>query len=240
MSADPRFQSAGASLDAIREAAEAQPVAVTTIIVGGAPLVGAALACLLDRSGVFEIVAFADGEEEAARYANGHKPQLALIGPYVANGAILVGGHGYGGLVTAIKDASEETRVCMVVDVDAGVDAMVAGLDAGAHGLVAVDSSPSDFIRAALDVANEKIHIPAALAMQLVSSRHDQNGSLLSPRETEVVRHIALGYTNTEIANLLFLSVRTIESHRANIASKLGSTSRSELVRWAIDNRLLS
>jgi len=76
--------------------------------------------------------------------------------------------------------------------------------------------------------------------MQLVSSRHDQNGSALSPRETEVVRHIALGYTNTEIANLLFLSVRTIESHRANIASKLGSTSRSELVRWAIDNRLLS
>ena len=240
MSADATFRSAGASLDAIREAAAAQPVAVTTMIVGGAPLVGAALACLLDRSGGFEIVAFADGEEEAARYANGHKPQLALIGPYVANGAVSAGAHGYGRLVTAIKDASEETRVCMLVDHDAGVDAIVAGIDAGAHGIVAVDSSPADFIQAALDVANQKVHIPAALTVQLVSSRRDHSDSVLSPRETEVVRHIALGYTNTEIADLLFLSVRTIESHRANIASKLGSNSRSELVRWAIDNRLVS
>ena len=105
------------------------------MIVDGAPLVGAALACLLDRSGGFEIVAFADGEEEAARYANGHKPQLALIGPYVANGAVSAGAHGHGRLVTAIKDASEETRVCMLVDHDAGADAMVAGIFAGAHGI---------------------------------------------------------------------------------------------------------
>lgn len=61
----------------------------------------------------------------------------------------------------------------------------------------------------------------------------------LTDREVEVLRLIALGHTNGEIAEQLFLSVRTVESHRAHIQQKLGLTSRAELVRHALDTGLM-
>jgi two-component system response regulator NreC len=61
----------------------------------------------------------------------------------------------------------------------------------------------------------------------------------LSERELEVLRLIALGHTNNEIAQQLFLSVRTVETHRAHIQQKLGVSTRAELVRYALDNDLI-
>ena len=61
----------------------------------------------------------------------------------------------------------------------------------------------------------------------------------LTPRELEVLRLIALGHTNAEIAGELFLSVRTIETHRANLQAKLGVSGRAELVRCALERELI-
>jgi two-component system response regulator NreC len=61
----------------------------------------------------------------------------------------------------------------------------------------------------------------------------------LSDREIEVLRLIALGHTNSEIAQQLFLSVRTVESHRAHIQQKLGLSTRADLVKYALENKLL-
>jgi DNA-binding CsgD family transcriptional regulator len=61
----------------------------------------------------------------------------------------------------------------------------------------------------------------------------------LTGREIEVLRMIALGFTNREIAEALYLSVRTIESHRAGVQRKLGTSNRAELVRYAIDQGLV-
>ena len=62
---------------------------------------------------------------------------------------------------------------------------------------------------------------------------------MLSEREVEVLRLIALGHTNAEIAGQLHLSVRTVEAHRAHIQRKLGRTTRAELVRYALDRGLV-
>jgi DNA-binding NarL/FixJ family response regulator len=62
---------------------------------------------------------------------------------------------------------------------------------------------------------------------------------MLTPRETDVLRLIASGYTNRQIAEELQLSVRTVETHRANIMGKLGLRTRAELERWATENRLV-
>ena len=62
----------------------------------------------------------------------------------------------------------------------------------------------------------------------------------LSERELEVLRLIALGHTNAEIGEQLFLSVRTVETHRAHVQQKLGRTTRAELVRYALDHGLLN
>ena len=61
----------------------------------------------------------------------------------------------------------------------------------------------------------------------------------LSDREVEVLKMIALGHTNAEIAEQLYLSVRTVETHRAHIQQKLQLASRSELVRYALDHGLV-
>ena len=64
-------------------------------------------------------------------------------------------------------------------------------------------------------------------------------GGLLSPREIEIVRLIALGHTSVEIAAMLRLSRRTVETHRARILHKLELRTRAELVRFALDRRLI-
>ena len=68
--------------------------------------------------------------------------------------------------------------------------------------------------------------------------RRDVDG--LTPRERDVVRLVALGHTNREIADQLVLSVRTIETHRARIQARLQVSNRAELVRWALDRDLLA
>ncbi len=62
----------------------------------------------------------------------------------------------------------------------------------------------------------------------------------LSEREREVLRLLALGHTNQELASMLFISVRTAETHRAHIMQKLGLRSRADLVRYALDNKLIA
>ncbi|HZN89633.1 MAG TPA: response regulator transcription factor [Thermoleophilaceae bacterium] len=75
------------------------------------------------------------------------------------------------------------------------------------------------------------------MAAQDFERRRDQNG--LTGRERDVVRLVALGHTNTEVADRLTLSVRTIETHRARIQRRLGLSTRAELVRWALDHGML-
>jgi len=65
------------------------------------------------------------------------------------------------------------------------------------------------------------------------------DGKGLTPRELEILRLIALGHTNAQIAADLFLSVRTVETHRANLQSKLGVSGRAELVRCALERELI-
>ena len=186
---------------------EPEPVAITTLMVGGAPLVRAALASLLNQSGAFEVVASASDTEEALRYANGHKPSLAIVGPYVAGVKQLGRSAGHEELVAAIRTVSKDTRVCMVVDDDHGVNEMSSGLDAGAHGVVSVDASPDGFVEAAVAIANGSLYLSPALAVRMLSAKREDAQAGLSARETEVLRDIALGHTNTEIAALLHLSV---------------------------------
>jgi two-component system response regulator NreC len=75
------------------------------------------------------------------------------------------------------------------------------------------------------------------VASRAVERRRDGDG--LTPRERDVVRLIALGHTNAEVAERLSVSVRTIETHRHRILRRLGLSGRAQLVRWALDNGML-
>lgn len=113
-------------------------------------------------------------------------------------------------------------------------------LDAGASGYVLKRSAPSELLRALHVVGDGGTYLDPALAGQLVgklvrNAPHAGPAPLLSERESEVVRLVARGYSNKEIAAKLEVSVKTVETYRYRAVEKLGLRSRADLVRYAIE-----
>jgi two-component system response regulator NreC len=110
-------------------------------------------------------------------------------------------------------------------------------LRAGASGYVLKEAPRSELIEAVRAVARGQTYLHPDLAARAVLAGEPAGG--LTPRELEILRLIALGHTNSEIAADLFLSVRTVETHRANLQSKLGVSRRAGLVRCALERELI-
>jgi DNA-binding NarL/FixJ family response regulator len=118
-----------------------------------------------------------------------------------------------------------------------------AAFDAGASGYVLKEAADNDVVAAVREVAGGGRYVDPELGARLVSAESEERRlaeeNPLSERESEVLRLLALGHTNQEIAEQLFISVRTAETHRAHIMQKLRLSSRAELVRHALDRGLL-
>jgi DNA-binding NarL/FixJ family response regulator len=118
-------------------------------------------------------------------------------------------------------------------------------MDAGASGYVLKRSASSELLRAIETVAEGGVHLDSAIAGQLVNRLGQRRAATLptaalSEREQEVMRYVAHGYSNKEIATKLDVSVKTIETYRYRASEKLGLSSRAELVRYAIGQGWLS
>jgi two-component system, NarL family, response regulator NreC len=115
--------------------------------------------------------------------------------------------------------------------------------DAGASGYVLKEAADSEVVAAVREVAGGGRYVDPELGARLVAAesaeRRRAEEDPLSEREGEVLRLLALGHTNQEIAKQLFISVRTAETHRAHIMQKLRLSSRAELVRYALERGLL-
>ncbi len=111
-------------------------------------------------------------------------------------------------------------------------------LDSGARGYLMKDAAHLELIEAVRHAAEGREFLPLGIAVGL-REEGTKEPPVLSPRETEVLRLMALGHTNREIAERLSLSVRTVETHRSHVQQKLGLSSRPELTRYALENRLL-
>ncbi len=116
-----------------------------------------------------------------------------------------------------------------------------AALRAGALGYVLKDAADTELIDAVLLAAEGRTYLNPELGAKLAAEPPDGEArpDNLSPRELEVLKLIALGHTNSEIAASLFLSVRTVESHRAHVQQKISLVTRAELVAYARDHGLL-
>lgn len=112
-------------------------------------------------------------------------------------------------------------------------------LDAGAIGFVLKDKADTELPVAVRRAARGEEFVSTRVAAGLEALRKAVDGEGLSPRETEVLRLIALGFTSAEIADQLHLSRRTVETHRAHILRKLGFTTRAQLVRYALGSQLI-
>jgi DNA-binding NarL/FixJ family response regulator len=115
-------------------------------------------------------------------------------------------------------------------------------LQAGVSGYVLKQSAPDELIRAIRAVVNGGSYLDPAITGKVFTGfverqnklRGDVSGQSLTERESEIFRHIALGYSNQEIAEKLNISVKTVEAHKANCLKKLNMHSRKDIIRYAI------
>ena len=194
-------------------------------------VVRSALRMLLNGEEGIEVVAEAGDARGAIRYAGGHRPDVLILDINMPGGSGLAA-------IPEIRGASPETRIVMLT-MQEETSAAREALQAGVLGYILKEAASDELVKAVRLAAEGKTYLQPELGARLAAEPESASADELSGRELEVLRLIALGHTNNEIAKNLFLSVRTVESHRAHIQQKLGLTSRSELVRYALDRGLI-
>lgn len=163
-------------------------------------------------------------DDEAQRRINGLKPDVLIVGE----------DHDLGALSDTVRILSPDTKIVALAKRSAGPGVWreaVLQTDA----LILDDEHYTRLVSAVQCVGNGDVYVDGDVARAMITLREE---NVLSPREQEVISLLAQGFTNREIGEQLFLSVRTVESHRAQLMNKLGLGSRHELVEFAVENGL--
>ena len=205
---------------------------ITVELSDGHAITRTALAALIAGSDDFEVVATTDSSDSAVRGAAGHHPDVIVYDPPPPLNADSVAR-----VVERLVVASPTSAIMILTESESGMIARAA-LHAGAVAYMLKSDDPEDLLKAIRRAAENRPWISPAIAGAIARLNRDSFNSELTPRQQEVVRSIAWGYTSREIADEMHLSIRTIEAHRAKIFHKLGLASRAELVRFAYDNGL--
>jgi two-component system, NarL family, response regulator NreC len=213
--------------------AERATETITIVLADDHSVVRSGLRMLLEAEPDIEVVAEAGDVDAARRYTLGHKPTVLVLDLNMPGGSSLEA-------IPKIADASPDTSVVVLTMQEDPAFAREA-LRAGARGYVLKHAAGTELVQAIRAAAGGGTWLNPGLGARMAASFDGPVGELadLSEREVEVLRLIALGHTNSEIAQQLCLSVRTIESHRAHIQQKLGVSTRSKLVRYALDHDLI-
>jgi two-component system response regulator NreC len=186
---------------------------------------------MLEREPDIEVVAEAGDADSAARYVSGHHPKVLILDINMPGGSGLAA-------IPSIREQSPDTEIVVLTMQDETAFAREA-LQAGVLGYILKEAASEELVKAVRMAAEGRTYLQPELGARLAAEPDAATPDDLSERELEVLRLIALGHTNNEIAEQLYLSVRTVESHRAHIQQKLAMTTRSELVRYAIDRGLI-
>ena len=188
---------------------------------------------LLEAKSDIEVVAEAGDVDEAKCYTFGYKPTVLVFDLNMPGGSSLEA-------IPKVSETSPDTAVVVLTIQDDPAFAREA-LQAGARGYVLKHAAGTELVQAIRAAAGGGTWLNPDLGARMAATPDGLVGPLaeLSEREIEVMRLIALGHTNNEIAEQLFLSVWTVETHRAHIQQKLGVSTRAELVRYALDHDLI-
>ncbi len=189
------------------------------------------LRLLLEGEEDVDVVAEASDLSTVARQVHGHLPRVLVLDLRLPNGSGVE-------TVRRLRAQVPATEIVVMTMDESPVFAQQA-IDAGAIGFVLKDKADSELLTAIRSATRGDEYVSPRVAAGLDALRRAVGGDGLSPRETEVLRLIALGHTSAEIAAKLHLSRRTVETHRARIHRKLGLTTRAELVRFALRRHLI-
>jgi len=199
----------------------------TVVIADDHTVVRQGLRLLIDNEPGMQVIAEAGTVPDAERMARAHRPTVLVLDLNMPGGSSL----------EAIPRLREHVAVVVLTMQDDPAFARQA-LQAGALGFVLKEAADEELLEAIRLAAAGDTYLNPRLGARIAAAPPADAGPL-SPRERDVLRLIALGHTNTEIAEQLFLSTRTVETHRAHIQRKLDLHTRAELVRYALDRGLL-
>ena len=201
------------------------------LIVDDHSLVRTGIALLIGHQDDMEPVGQAGTAAEAIKLAGELSPDIILLDVTMPGG---------GGLeaLPALATAAPAAKVLML-SMHEDPDYVRAALGAGASGYVLKDAAFEELVDAIRKVADGQAYVAPALGAKLAVHAEPDVDDELSEREREVLGLLARGYTNQEIASRLFVSVRTVESHRAHILVKLRLSTRADLVNYALETGLL-
>jgi len=209
---------------------------IRLLIVDDHQLVRSGLRRLLETEEDFEVEDEGGTAYDAVRLARLHKPDVILLD------VVMPGGNG----LDAIPDILEASPGSNILALSMQDDPSYVrhAFAVGAKGYVLKEAADDELLAAIREVAKGGNYVDhqlgARLAVHDATAVAEKEADPLSEREREVLRLLALGYTNQEISKQLYISVRTAETHRARIMQKLRLTTRAELVRVAIDRGLLA
>ncbi len=208
---------------------------IRVLIVDDHALVRSGLRLLLEAEDDVTVEDEAGNAEDAVRKARLHKPDVVLLD------IVMPGGSGLDA-APAIKEAAPKSRI-LVLSMQDDPSYVRQAFSAGANGYLLKEAADAELVAAVREVAAGGSYVHPTLGARLAAAEADAQARAaadpLSDREREVLRLLALGHTNQEIAKMLYISVRTAETHRAHIMQKLRLSTRAELVRYALEHGLL-
>lgn len=204
---------------------------VSVMIVDSIPLFRSGLRGAIEKDEALTIVGEAGSSEEAAGVGQPAEPDVVVleVDLRTREGALEA---------RRVRERWPRARL-LATSMTATPGQVRRAFEAGAAGLLAKTADRDEFIRAIRAVGDGRRYLDPTAGAALAESTRRGPVDELSARERETLRLLALGYTNQEIAESLVVSVRTVESHRARVMTKLRATSRAEVVRHALAAGLL-
>jgi two-component system, NarL family, response regulator NreC len=210
-------------------------VSIRVVIADDHAVVRSGLRMLLDAQEDIEVVGEAANGQQAIFAAIEQKPDVVLMDVVMPE---------KGGIeaIPAVKQGAPDARV-LVLSMQDDPRYVREAFAAGASGYVLKEAADAEVVQAVREVAGGGSYVHPALGARMVAAEAEERARVdadpLSEREREVLRLLALGHTNQEIAKMLYISVRTAETHRAHIMQKLRLSTRAELVRYALAQGML-
>jgi len=208
---------------------------ITLVLADDHAVVRAGLRLLLQAEPGMTVLSEAGDVDGAVRAVLGHKPDVLVLDLNMPGASSSLEA------MPRFAEVSPDTKI-VVLTMQEDPQFAREALRSGALGYVLKEAADSELVEAIHRAAIGETYLNPRLGAALAAAPPENPGPPgdLTEREAEVLRLIALGHTNAEIGEQLYLSIRTVESHRAHIQQKLGVSSRAELVHYALENGLLA